>query len=128
MKLIWIGELSMKLCNIELKEKLSSERILLRKLIKDDQQVIFDIYSHEESAIYDDWDPMKSIKEAEILIANAESSFNNKEEIRYGIVDKDSNELVGSCGIFEMEFYKNKFWDGIVMGMLKKDYDKISIK
>lgn len=188
----------MKISELIFPEKIESDKVQLRKLITEDSKSIFRIYSHKESAIYDDWIPMKSITEAEKLILKAIKSYDSKTELRYGIIDQESEELIGSCGIFsfdewnrkcmfyyqvrhdkrnrgfaseairlmtkysfdelgvnrieayitpgndpslrvlekngfhregllrEMEFYKNKFWNGIVMGMLKSDYVELS--
>jgi len=175
---------------------LSSKRLLLRTLTDEDKGSIFEIYSDEETAKYDDWIPMKKVAQAQRLIDNSNKYFNEKSLLRYGIVLKESNMLIGSCALFdfdewnkkcsifyqinrnywnkgyaseaikllvkfafeelhtnrieafitpgndasqkvlekngfireglmrEMEFYKDKFWDGIVMGMLKKDYER----
>ncbi len=189
----------MNIKEITFPESLSSTRLILRILADHDKEKLFEMYSNEESARYDDWIPFKKIEEAEDMIANSKKSFDNKEEVRYGIEVKENSRLVGSCGIFgfdewnkkcmvfyqihhnernngyateavkllttfafeilnanrieayvtpgndaslkvlekngflkegllrEMEFYKNKFWDGIVMGMLKKDFDSLKL-
>lgn len=184
----------MNLKQINFSSILKSDRVVLRRLLPDDSSVLYEIYSHEQSALLDDWIPFTNIKEAEDMIVDADSGFANRSEIRYGIVDVKSNRLVGCCGFFgldewnskcilfyqvhhneqnrgyatesvrllieyifnelgfnrveayitpgndgsirvlekngfaregllrEMEFYKNRYWDGIVMGMLKKDF------
>ena len=184
----------MKLEQIKFRGVLASERLILRKLTNEDRTKLFEIYTHEESALYDDWIPFTDIKEADDMIVNSVTSFSEKSEIRYGIIDKESDTLVGSCGIFgfddwnmkctlfyqvhhlernkgyasesvrllldyafselefnrleayitpgndssirvlekngfvregllrEMEFYKDRYWDGILMAILRKDY------
>jgi len=177
--------------------ELLNEKILLRTLQDTDKQAVFDIYSDEESAKFDDWVPFKTLDEASTLIDQSKKNFSDKTELRYGIEDLSRKCLIGTCGIFgfdnwnkkcmiyyqvhhnernkgfassavkllvnfifeklsanrieayvtpgntssirvlekngfhnegilrEMEYYKDKFWDGIVMGMIRKDFEEL---
>ena len=186
----------MDLHNTNFSSKLISTNLVLRKLTDEDANDLYSIYSNEESAKFDDWNPMENLNEAKELIDKSITNFNNKSELRYGIVDLLRGKFVGSCGAFafdewnkkcmifyqihhdernkgyattaieilikyifnelaanrieayitpgndasvrvlekngfikegilrEMEFYKDRFWDGIVMAILRKNYDK----
>lgn len=185
----------MNLKGTDFPESLSSTRLRLRTLAEHDREALFEIYSNEQSAKYDDWVPFTGIEEAEAMIVSSREKFICKEELRYGIETKVDSRLVGSCGLFgfddwnrkcmvyyqihhdersngyateavqaltaftfeilganrveayvtpgndaslrvlekngfsnegllrEMEFYKDRFWDGIVMAILRKDYE-----
>ena len=176
---------------------IESSRLIYRPLRKGDESDLFEIYSDYESSLLDDWEPMEDIGFAIEMIDNSIKEYETKDCLRLGVVLKDTNKLIGCCGLFgfddwnskcmifyqinradwnngyateairtitkfafetilvnrieayvtpgnvaskkvltkngficegimrEMEFYKGKYWDGIVMGMLRTDYDKL---
>jgi ribosomal-protein-alanine N-acetyltransferase len=182
---------------MELDKRIISEHLILRLLVPEDKETLFELYSNEESSRLDDWIPMKDSIEAKNMINESHRKFDSKSEIRYGIEEVSSGKLVGSCGIFaidewnrkcmvyyqihhnewnkgyasgavkmlidyifnklncnrieayitpgnvgsikalekngfvneglhrEMEYYKGQFWDGIIMAMLKSDFDQL---
>ena len=87
---------------------IESKRLVLRKLRKMDIADIYEIYSDEESSRYDDWEPMKDISRAEMLIANSIKYFHNKEALRYAIEPKLLNKVIGVACIYEFEELNNK--------------------
>lgn len=87
---------------------IETKRLILRKLKKIDVNDIYEIYSDEESSRYDDWEPMKDISRAEMLIANSIRYFDNKEALRYAIEPKLVNKVVGVACIYEFEEINNK--------------------
>lgn len=178
-------------------KQLKSNRLILRPIKKGDESDLMEIYSDEKSSLLDDWKPWNSIEQASVLINNSAKNYKNKECLHFGIIEKDTNKLIGCCGLFEfddwnrkcmifyqinrahwnkgfateaiepivkfafekikinrveayitpgniaselvlkkngfikeglmreMEFYKDRFWDGIIMAMLKRDYAKL---
>ncbi len=75
------GDKKMKLEEIDFPEERVSNKVRLRKLKRDDQAAIFDIYSWEESAKLDDWVPFTKIEEAQMLIDKSNIDFINKTEL-----------------------------------------------
>lgn len=189
----------MKIKQTTFPNQLETERLILRPLKQGDETCLMEIYSDKQSSLLDDWVPWDNISSATEMVKEAASDFENKIYLTLGIIVKETNKLIGCCGLFnfddlnkkcaifyqanrlywnngytteaikslvqfafekvnvnrieafitpgntaseivlkkngfikeglmrEMEFYKGQFWDGIIMAMLKSDYDKMSI-
>ncbi len=78
--------------------KLETDRLILKEIIFQDAASIFHIFSNEETMKYYGQFPMKSIEEAENLIKMFDDNFKNDKGIRWGIVLKEENRLIGTCG------------------------------
>lgn len=98
----------MKLQTMEFESKIQTERLKLRKLHKKDREMLFEIYSHEDSARLDDWVPMLNREEADKLIIQSIENYENKSEVRNGVEDVTRNLLVGSCGLFAFDEWNKK--------------------
>lgn len=77
---------------------IETDRLLLRDLKTSDNKSIFDIFSSEIIMKYYGMNPIKSTDEAEKLINNLNKSYNENKVIRWGIVLKEENILIGTCG------------------------------
>lgn len=98
----------MELNKINFPETITSNRVVLRKLLPGDKTSLFEIYSNKEAAELDDWIPFTLIKEAETMIEESNNDFKCKTQLRYGIVDVERKILVGSCGIFGLDEWNKK--------------------
>ena len=77
---------------------IETERLLLRSIEMEDTISIFHIFSNEEVMKYYGQFPMKFIEEAENLIKMFNENFQNGKGIRWGILLKEENRIIGTCG------------------------------
>lgn len=73
-----------------------NEKLLIRELSENDVNVIFEIYSDKEAMKYRGSKPFENIEEAYIMIDKVIENIKNGKEYRYAIVEKLSNELIGT--------------------------------
>ena len=73
-----------------------SERLIFRPLIIDDTERLFEIYSDAEAMKYRQVEAHKTIQDTLDMLKRDEEMRNSNKEIRFGIIQKDSNELIGS--------------------------------
>ena len=81
---------------------LATERLLLREISLDDAEDIFEIYSNEEVMKYFGKTTYKELSEAGKMAERCINAFKDKEGIRWGITYKNSDELIGSAGIWRI--------------------------
>ncbi len=81
---------------------LETERLILREITLKDAEDIFAIYSNEEVMKYFGKNTYKELKEAELMAERCINAFKDKEGIRWGITFKNSDELIGSAGIWRI--------------------------
>lgn len=81
---------------------LETERLILREISQKDVKEVYEIYSSVEAMRYFGKHPMKAIEEAEERINETSTAFQFKEGIRWAITFKDSDNLIGSAGIWRL--------------------------
>jgi len=79
---------------------LETERLILRKLRLEDAKDIFEYASDPETTKYVTWETHKSIEDSINFIKSSLANYNKKEVIDWGIVYKENNKLIGTCGYF----------------------------
>jgi ribosomal-protein-alanine N-acetyltransferase len=77
---------------------LTTERLILSELGESDIDSIFEIFSNEAVIKYYDLQAFNESSQAEKLISLFKTRFESKLGIRWGIREKDTNILVGTCG------------------------------
>ena len=77
---------------------LETERLRLRQLEPKDAERMYANFTDEEVLRYFGMEPLKSIEEAREMIASRETAFNENRSIRWGITDKATGRLLGTCG------------------------------
>lgn len=82
---------------------LETERLILREVSKLDVEEIYQIFSDEEVAKYDWFEPIESQEEARKIIDVYKEEFEAEEEITWGIALKETNKLVGICCLCHFE-------------------------
>jgi [ribosomal protein S5]-alanine N-acetyltransferase len=87
---------------------LNTDRFILRKIELTDAQEMFNYFSKDEVTKYYDLDSFTEISQASELINRFATRFEQNKGIRWGIAEKDSNKLIGSCGYhnWEKEHFK----------------------
>ncbi|QPC45893.1 GNAT family N-acetyltransferase [Mangrovibacillus cuniculi] len=78
--------------------KLETERLILREIKQKDAQALFSIFSLKEVTQYYGQDTMKSVEEAENLVAMFQKGYEDKRGMRWGIELKDRPGLIGTIG------------------------------
>ncbi|HET6872167.1 MAG TPA: GNAT family N-acetyltransferase [Sporolactobacillaceae bacterium] len=82
---------------------LETERFLLRKMTINDAGDMFDYFSNDEVTKYYDLDTFTSISQAVELIERMNERLDSGTGIRWGIIVKETNRLIGSCGYHSIE-------------------------
>ena len=73
-----------------------NDKLFLRDLTQSDVEVIFELYSDKEAMKFRGSKSFDNIDEAIIMINNVIENIKTKTEFRYGIIEKMSNELIGT--------------------------------
>jgi ribosomal-protein-alanine N-acetyltransferase len=77
---------------------LETDRLVLRQITLDDAEALFQIYSDPQVMRYWGSAPLQSIDEARRKIEGINAAWRAKEGIRWGIIRKGSDRLIGSGG------------------------------
>ena len=77
---------------------LHTERLILRKMRLEDAEDLFEYTSDPEVAKYVTWEPHKSIEDSINFLNSVLTKYNKKEVSEWGIVYKENNKLIGTCG------------------------------
>ena len=82
--------------------KLSTERLVLRKLVIGDANSIFNNWANDsEVTKYLTWNAHKSIEETKQILDIWLNEYKEPKTIRYGIVLKENNELIGAIDVVD---------------------------
>lgn len=87
---------------------LESDRLILRPLKHGDEPCLMEIYSDKEASLLDDWVPWENISSATEMIRNSTSDYENKKCLTLGLIQKDTNKLIGCCGFFAFDEWNKK--------------------
>ena len=71
-------------------------KLLIRELIQNDVKVIFELYSDKEAMKFRGSEPFENINEAEKMLKKVADNIKNGTEYRYGIIEKETNNLIGT--------------------------------
>ncbi|WP_084780598.1 GNAT family N-acetyltransferase [Bacillus massilinigeriensis] len=83
--------------------ELETDRFILRQLQMEDAPQMYRYFSLDEVTKFYDIETHTSEKEAADLIKQLSYRYSNGEQIRWGITFKNSNEIIGTCGLHEIE-------------------------
>lgn len=81
---------------------IETENLLLRKIIVEDIDVIFRIYSDEQIMKYFGREKMKSYSEAEMKYSQLTEDFESRKGIRWAISKKPDLKMIGSGGFWKI--------------------------
>ncbi|WP_395043073.1 GNAT family N-acetyltransferase [Flavobacterium sp.] len=73
-----------------------NENLFLRELNHTDIEVLFELYSDKEAMKFRGSKTFENIEEAVIMLNNVIENYKTKTEFRYGIIEKISNQLIGT--------------------------------
>lgn len=77
---------------------METERFVLRQMTLEDAPTVFEIFSDGDVTKDMGEDPFTSIQQAEGLITFMNNLFHQNKAFRWGIILKENNTLVGTCG------------------------------
>ena len=81
---------------------LLTKRLILRKLVIDDVDSIFNNWANDpEVTKYMTWNAHKSIEDTKQILAIWLEEYKEPKTIRYGIVLKENNELIGAIDVVD---------------------------
>jgi len=111
-------------------EILKTERLILREIVDEDVNEIFEIFSDEDVAKYDWFVPIKDTNTALKFIQRYKEEFDDKEEMTWGIALKETNKLIGICclGDFELDSRRAEIGYDIKKTEWNKGYATESVK
>ena len=73
-----------------------NEKLGIRKLTKTDVNVLFELYSDKEAMKFRGSKPFENIEEAIAMLDKVAENILNETEYRYAIIEKKSNEVIGT--------------------------------
>lgn len=76
----------------------TTERLLLRPLQAADAPALFSYFSDPEVMRYYDLEPLQTLDQAQSLVKRLMERFERQDGLRWAIVDRQTNQLIGSCG------------------------------
>lgn len=84
--------------------EIKTDEILLRELNFNDIRDMFEIFSNEEVLKYYDILPHKSIEDTERLFFTFTNNYKDHKAIRWGIINRANNKLIGTCGFHNFDY------------------------
>jgi ribosomal-protein-alanine N-acetyltransferase len=78
---------------------LETARLRLREMTAADTAAVFRIFSDEEVTRYYDFDTFTSEQQAAELIARQRNRFDEGDAVRWGITQRQSDEVIGTVGL-----------------------------
>ncbi len=126
--------------------ELQTDRTYLRKIELTDVDAIYENWaSDDEVSKYLTWPTHKDKKTTEMIVKSWLKDYEQEDTIRYGIVLKDNNELIGTIDVVRLEnnipeigyTLSRKYWNkGLMTEVLKLfttylfslGYEKITVK
>lgn len=109
---------------------LETERLILREINEKDKEALYELLSDCDVAKYDYFYPIASKEEALEFIKRYREELNEEEEITWGIISKETNNLVGTCclGDFDEEARRAEIGYDIVRAQWGKGYATEAVK
>lgn len=101
--------------------EIKTNKVILRQLRFNDIHDMFEIFSDEEILKYCGTLPHKSIEDTERLFFSFINDYKDSRAIRWGIVNPESNKLIGTCGFYNFDY---KFTRAQIDYELNKKYLK----
>jgi len=94
---------------------LPASRIVLRAFNDDDLPAIYDIYSDAEAMAYFSVTPIHSMDDAADILAYARRSFESRQVFAWGVADRATGALVGSCALLRPDWANGRAEVGFVL-------------
>jgi ribosomal-protein-alanine N-acetyltransferase len=83
---------------------LETDRLILRPIVLEDVNEILAIYSDDEAGKYNCWQGIEGERDGLLKIMGFRENWEHKERIRWGLIDKTTNKLIGDCAFVMFDF------------------------
>jgi ribosomal-protein-alanine N-acetyltransferase len=80
---------------------LETPRLHLRRLQPTDAADVFAYASDPEVARYTSWEPHRSLADSQEFLLRAHAAYERHEPYPWGLVDKATGRVIGTCGLLE---------------------------
>ena len=94
---------------------LETNRLILRKILPSDTADMYDYSSRPETSRYLLWSPHANLKYTKKYIAYLQTAYRNEEFFDFGLVDKESGKMIGTCGFTDFDMDNNSAEIGYVL-------------
>ncbi|MCP5099006.1 MAG: GNAT family N-acetyltransferase [Chloroflexi bacterium] len=95
---------------------LETPRLTIRWLRADDVDALFQIFSDEQAMRYWSSLPMQTVQDAQLLLKSAEDGYANNSGIRFGLELKETDQLLGTCSLFNFHHTSRRAEIGYILG------------
>lgn len=116
---------------LDLFEELETERLILRKIVDEDAEMLYrNIYNNFDYYKYYYQLPFNTFEEYKSLVEKYKEWYANGNHFRWGVVLKDSNEMIGLIQLHTKDNLNNHCKIGWIIGYnyTNKGYAKEAIK
>lgn len=101
---------------------LGTDRLVLREITLSDVNEIYEIYIDHKVAEYDSFPPIRTIGEARNIIYNYRKEYKEKKRIRWGIVRRIDNRIIGTCVLMNFDYASRRCEIGC--GLVSSEWNK----
>ena len=77
--------------------RIETERLMLRAVFPSDAQSIFQLLSDPTVAQHHELEPFETVHQAHLMISNFTKWFQNDQAVRWAIVRKHDDDVIGTC-------------------------------
>jgi len=92
-----------------------TERLVLRKLNLEDANDYFEFASNPLVTTYTWWDYHQSLEESVKYIKQVNEKYNTREAFHWGIVDKETNKIIGRTGYVSIDRFHERVEIGFAL-------------
>lgn len=94
---------------------LETNRLILRKILPSDSADMYDYSCRPETSRYLLWYPHETLRYTKKYISYLQSAYRNEEFYDFGLVDKESGKMIGTCGFTDFDMENNSAEIGYVL-------------
>jgi ribosomal-protein-alanine N-acetyltransferase len=101
---------------------LNTNRLLLREIALRDTNDIYEIYKDPKVAEFDSFPPVRTVGEARNIISNYRKEYKDRKRIRWGIVRRTDNRMIGTCVFMDLDHTSRRCEIGC--GLLSSEWNR----
>lgn len=94
---------------------LETNRLILRKILPGDFADMYDYSCRPETSRYLLWNPHENLRYTKKYISYLQTAYRNEEFFDFGLVDKKSGKMIGTCGFTDFDIPNNSAEIGYVL-------------
>ena len=94
---------------------LETNRLILRKILVGDCADVYEYSSRPETSRYLLWNAHENPKYTKKYLSYLQTAYRNEEFFDFGLVDKESGKMIGTCGFTDFDMDNNSAEIGYVL-------------